>query len=435
MTEIIEVKAREILDSRGNPTVEVDVYLAGGAMGRAAVPSGASTGTREAVELRDKRKKRYMKKGVLQAVKNVNSEIAEAVLGMDARDQVGIDRAMIDLDGTDNKKRLGANAILGVSLAVAKAAADACFLPLYKYIGGANAKELPVPMMNVLNGGEHADNNVDIQEFMIMPIGASSFHQALRMGSETFHALKKVLHKKGMATSVGDEGGFAPNLKSNEEALQVLIQAIETAGYTPSRKGNSGDIAIALDPAASEFFNKDKGVYVLAAEKKPRKDAEKMVEFYSKWVDKYPIISIEDGLDESDWDGWAIMTDALAEKIQIVGDDLFVTNTKILQKGIERDIANSILIKVNQIGSLTETLDAIQMAERAGYTAVVSHRSGETEDTTISDIVVGVNAGQIKSGSASRTDRIAKYNQLLRIEEELGDIAVFKGRKVLYNLG
>lgn len=434
MTDIIDVWGREILDSRGNPTIEVEVVLSCGAVGRASVPSGASTGSREAVELRDKKKKRYGGKGVLTAVNNVNEEIADAILGMDAYDQVAVDRMMIALDGTETKKRLGANAILGVSLAVAKAAADASGMPLYKYIGGVNGKELPVPMMNVLNGGAHADNNVDLQEFMIMPIGAASFSDSLRMGVETFHALKEVLKKKNMSTSVGDEGGFAPNLKSNEEALEVLIEAIKKAGYNPSRAGKIGDIAIAIDAASSEFYDKEKKLYILGAEKKPKKKAVELVEFYAEWVEKYPIISIEDGLDESDWDGWAVLSDILGDKVQLVGDDLFVTNTKILERGIKEGIANSILIKVNQIGTLTETLDAIEMAKRAGYTAVVSHRSGETEDTTIADIVVGTNAGQIKTGSASRTDRIAKYNQLLRIEEDLMGTAVFRGPEVFYNL-
>lgn len=434
MTDIIDVHGREILDSRGNPTVEVEVTLSCGAMGRASVPSGASTGSREAVELRDSKKKRYGGKGVLTAVENVNGEIADALFGMDACDQVSVDQMMIALDGTETKKRLGANAILGASLACARAAAEACATPLYKYIGGANGKELPVPMMNVLNGGAHADNNVDLQEFMIMPLGAKTFSDALRMGVETFHSLKSVLKKRNMSTSVGDEGGFAPNLRSNEEALDALIEAIKGAGYNPGRKGKEGDIAIAIDAAASEFYDKDKKLYVLNAEKKPKKKAAEMVEFYAEWVDKYPIISIEDGLDESDWDGWALLSKTLGSKAQLVGDDLFVTNTKILEKGIKNGIGNSILIKVNQIGTLTETLDAIEMAKRAGYTAVVSHRSGETEDSTIADIVVGTNAGQIKTGSASRTDRIAKYNQLIRIEEELMSSAVFRGAGVFYNL-
>ena len=420
MTEIIGMQAREILDSRGNPTVEVDVVLACGAVGRAAVPSGASTGVREAVELRDGDKKRFGGKGVSKAVANVNKVIAPRLAGMDAMDQPAIDALMCKLDGTATKSKLGANAILGVSLAVAHAAADALEVPLYRYIGGTNAKVLPVPMMNVLNGGAHADNNVDLQEFMIAPHGAKSFAEALRMGAETFHALKKVLGAKGYATSVGDEGGFAPNLKSNEEAVQVVLQGIEKAGYTPGK-----DISIALDPASSEYYKR--GKYVLNAEKKPQKSREEMVDFYVRWVKKYPIISIEDGMAENDWQGWKLLTDAIGDKVQLVGDDLFVTNTKILKKGIDMGVANSILIKVNQIGTLTETLDAIEMAKCAGYTAMVSHRSGETEDTTIADIVVATNTGQIKSGSASRTDRICKYNQLIRIEEELGSAAQFAG--------
>ncbi len=426
MTEIVDIWGREILDSRGNPTVEVEVTLASGASGRAAVPSGASTGTREAVELRDGDKTRYLGKGTLKAVDNVNNDIANEIIGMDALDQIQIDRAMIELDGTDNKAKLGANAILGVSLAVARASADALQIPLYRYIGGTNPKVLPVPMMNVLNGGQHADNNVDVQEFMIMPVGAPSFREALRMGAETFHALKSVLKGKGYVTSVGDEGGFAPNLKSNEEALEVLIAGIEKAGFKPG-----DDIMIALDPAASEFYRD--GKYVLEAEG-AEKTSEEMVDYWEKWVSNYPIISIEDGLAEGDWDGFKLMTEKLGKKIQIVGDDLFVTNTKILAQGIEKGIANAILIKVNQIGTLTETLEAIEMAKTAGYTAVVSHRSGETEDSTIADIVVATNAGQIKTGSASRTDRICKYNQLLRIEEELGDCALYKGKDAFYNL-
>jgi enolase len=422
MTEIAGVWGREILDSRGNPTVEVEVALESGVIGRAAVPSGASTGESEAVELRDGDKKRYLGKGVLKAVNNVNSKIAPCLIGMDATCQAEIDAELIKLDGTENKAKLGANAILGASLAVAKAAADAVGLPLYQYIGGVNAKELPVPMMNVLNGGQHADNNVDLQEFMIVPAGAKSFAEALRMGAETFHALKGVLKKKGYATSVGDEGGFAPNLKSNEEAVQVILEGITAAGYKPGK-----DIFLALDPAASTFF--EKGKYVLAGEKKSVKSIEEMVAFYADWVKKYPIISIEDGMAENDWKGWELMTKELGDKIQLVGDDLFVTNTKLLKKGIDKGVANSILIKLNQIGTLTETLDAIEMAKRAKYTAVVSHRSGETEDATIADVVVAVNAGQIKTGSASRTDRVAKYNQLLRIEEELGAVAVFRGRE------
>ncbi len=427
MTTIMDVFAREILDSRGNPTIEVDVELECGAMGRAAVPSGASTGEHEACELRDGDKKRFLGKGVSKAVENVNDIIAPELLDMDATEQVEIDSIMISLDGTPNKTKLGANAILGVSLAVAKASAIALEQPLYKYIGGVNAKELPVPMMNVINGGSHADNNVDLQEFMIMPAGAGSFKDAYRMAAETFHNLKTVLKKKGYSTAVGDEGGFAPNLSSNEEAIKVIVEAIKLAGYTPGK-----EIYIALDPAASEFYKN--GKYVLAGEGDVRKSSSQMTDYYEKLVDKYPIISIEDGLAEDDWKGWEILTKRLGKKIQIVGDDLFVTNTKRLKMGIEKGIANSILIKLNQIGTLTETLDAIEMAKRAGYTAVVSHRSGETADTTIADVVVGTNAGQIKSGSLCRTDRIAKYNQLLRIEEELGDTAIYKGKGVFYNL-
>ena len=427
MTAIIDVFAREILDSRGNPTIEVDAELECGAMGRAAVPSGASTGEHEACELRDGDKKKFLGKGVSKAVENVNDIIAPELLDMDATEQTEIDSVMIALDGTPNKAKLGANAILGVSLAVAKASAIALEQPLYKYIGGVNAKELPVPMMNVINGGSHADNNVDLQEFMIMPAGADSFKDAYRMAAETFHSLKTVLKKKGYSTAVGDEGGFAPNLSSNEEAIIVIVEAIKLAGYIPGK-----EIYIALDPAASEFYKN--GKYVLAGEGNIIKSASQMTDYYEKLVDKYPIISIEDGLAEDDWKGWEILTKRLGSKIQIVGDDLFVTNTKRLKMGIEKGIANSILIKLNQIGTLTETLDAIEMAKRAGYTAVVSHRSGETADTTIADVVVGTNAGQIKSGSLCRTDRIAKYNQLLRIEEELGDTAIYKGKGVFYNL-
>ena len=427
MTCIIDIVAREILDSRGNPTVEVDVILESGAEGRAAVPSGASTGEHEAVELRDGDKDRYLGKGVLKAVQNVNEIIAPELIGTDAASQLAIDKFLLELDGTENKSKLGANAILGVSLACAKAAAIAVGLPLYNYLGGVNAKVLPVPMMNILNGGSHADNNVDLQEFMVMPVGASSFREALRMGAEIFHNLKKVLHEQGLNTAVGDEGGFAPDLRSNEEAIQAVIKGIERAGYHPGE-----DVFIALDPAASEFY-KD-GKYNLAAEANPLKTSEEMVEFYAKWVDKYPIISIEDGLAEDDWDGWKLLTERLGKKIQIVGDDLFVTNTKRLQKGLEQGVANSILIKVNQIGTLTETLDTIELAKCNNYTAVVSHRSGETEDATIADIVVGLNTGQIKTGSASRSDRLAKYNQLLRIEEELGDDAQYLGKDVFYNL-
>ncbi|MBD3386481.1 phosphopyruvate hydratase [candidate division KSB1 bacterium] len=425
MTTIVDVFGREILDSRGNPTVEVDVVLESGILGRAAVPSGASTGEHEAVELRDGDKERYMGKGVLDAVKNINDVIAEAVIGEDATDQVMIDRIMLELDGTPNKSRLGANAILGVSLAVCKAAAEALGLPLYRYIGGTNAKVLPVPMMNILNGGSHADNNVDLQEFMVMPAGAECFAEALRMGAEVFHNLKSVLKARNYNTSVGDEGGFAPDLKSNEEALQVIMEAIEKAGYKAGK-----EIFIALDPASSEFFDTGKNKYILASENKELTPSQ-MVDYYAKLVKTYPIISIEDGMAEDDWDGWKEMTDKLGNDIQIVGDDLFVTNTERLKRGIDTDVANSILIKLNQIGTLTETLDAIEMAKTAGYTAVVSHRSGETEDNTISDVVVAVNAGQIKTGSACRTDRICKYNQLLRIEEELGEVAGFAGMSVV----
>ncbi len=427
MTIITDIFAREILDSRGNPTIEVEVELQGGATGRAAVPSGASTGAFEAVELRDGDKSRYLGKGVLTAVSNVNEIIAEEIIGMDALDQVAIDERMIELDGTPNKGKLGANAILGVSLAVAHAAAEACGLTLYQYIGGVNAKTLPVPMMNILNGGAHADNNVDLQEFMVMPVGASSFREALRMCAEVFHNLRAVLKSKGYNTSVGDEGGFAPNLTSNEEALQLIVEAISKAGFKPGE-----DIFIALDPAASEFFKED-GKYHLDGEGVVLTPTE-MVGFYENLVNKYPIISIEDGLAEDDWEGWKLATEKLGKKIQLVGDDLFVTNTERLSRGIEKGVANSILIKVNQIGTLTETLDAIAMANRAGYTAVVSHRSGETEDTTIADLVVAVNAGQIKTGAPSRTDRVAKYNQLLRIEEGLGSMAKYLGKKAFFNL-
>lgn len=426
MTTIIDVRAREILDSRGNPTLEAEVELESGFIGRAAVPSGASTGDFEACELRDGDESRYLGKGVLKAVDNVNEKIAEELVDFDALDQTGIDQFLIDLDGTENKSNLGANAILGVSLAVARAAAQACGLPLYRYIGGANAKVLPVPMMNIINGGSHADNNVDFQEFMIMPVGAEDFADALRMGAETFHTLKSVLKKRGYSTAVGDEGGFAPNLKSNEEAIEVILEAIQKAGYKPGE-----DIGIALDPATSEMWLKDKKVYQFFKSDKSEISSEQMVEYWAKWVNQYPILSIEDGLSEHDWDGWDILTKKLGGKIQLVGDDLFVTNTEILARGIQRGIANSILIKVNQIGTLTETLDAIELAKKNGYTAVISHRSGETEDTTIADIAVATNAGQIKTGSASRTDRIAKYNQLLRIEEELGLSASFLGLSAL----
>lgn len=425
MTMIIDVFGREILDSRGNPTVEVDVILEGGAVGSAAVPSGASTGEHEAIELRDGDKTRYSGKGVTKAVENVNEIIAEEIIGEDATEQVIIDKILLELDGTENKSRLGANAILGVSLAVAKAAANALDLPLYQYIGGVHARTLPVPMMNILNGGAHADNNVDLQEFMIMPAGATSFAEALRMGAETFHSLKSVLKAKGYNTAVGDEGGFAPNLNSNEEALQVIMEAIEKAGYQAGKQ-----IFISLDPASSEFFNAETNKYELKSENK-KLTSDQMVKYYANLVEKYPIVSIEDGMAENDWGGWKIMTEQLGHKIQIVGDDLFVTNTKRLKAGIEQGICNSILIKVNQIGTLTETLDAIEMAHRAGYAAVVSHRSGETEDTTIADIAVAANTGQIKTGSASRSDRICKYNQLLRIEENLGEAGVFAGLNVI----
>ncbi|GAE33125.1 phosphopyruvate hydratase [Halalkalibacter akibai] len=427
MTMITDVYAREVLDSRGNPTVEVEVYLESGAMGRALVPSGASTGEYEAVELRDGGE-RYMGKGVLQAVDNVNEVIAPELIGFDALDQLGIDQLMIELDGTENKSKLGANAILGVSMAVAHAAADALGVPLYVYLGGFNAKQLPVPMMNIINGGEHADNNVDIQEFMVMPVGAENFHEALRMGAEIFHNLKSVLKGKGYNTAVGDEGGFAPNLSSNEEALSTIIEAIEKAGYKPGE-----EVMLAMDVAASEIYNKEDKKYHLAGEGKSF-TSEEMVDFYEELVSKYPIISIEDGLDENDWDGFKILTERLGGKVQLVGDDLFVTNTAKLSEGIEKGIGNSILIKVNQIGTLTETFEAIEMAKRAGYTAVISHRSGETEDATIADIAVATNAGQIKTGAPSRSDRVAKYNQLLRIEDELANVATYGGLKAFYNL-
>ena len=427
MSEIVDVRGREILDSRGNPTVEVDIYLACGTMGRAAVPSGASTGEHEAVELRDE-EDRYLGKGVQKAVKNVNTVISENLIGESSYDQTAIDQKMIALDGSDNKKNIGANAILGVSLAVAKAAANSLGLPLYRYVGGTNAKELPLPMMNIINGGSHADNNVDLQEFMIMPVGASNFRQALQIGTEIFHHLKSVLKSKNYNTAVGDEGGFAPDLKSNEEALQVIMEAIEKAKYIPG-----DDVLIALDPASSEFY-KD-GNYILEAEAQSKKSPDEMVQFYADLCQKYPIISIEDGMAEDDWGGWKLLTEAIGNKVQLVGDDLFVTNTERLGLGIERGVGNSILVKVNQIGTLTETLNAIELAKQNNYTAVISHRSGETEDTTISDIAVATNSGQIKTGSLCRTDRTCKYNQLLRIEEELGDFAVFSGRKVFYNLG
>jgi len=428
MPNITSIFAREVLDSRGNPTVEVEVYTESGAFGRAIVPSGASTGEREAIELRDNDKSRYMGKGVLKAVKNVNEIIAPELIGYDVTMQTYLDKLMIELDGTPNKSKLGANAILGVSMACARAAADWVGLPLYLYLGGFNAKQLPTPMMNIINGGSHADNNIDFQEFMIMPVGAKTFRQALQMGAEVFHNLKKVLSAKGFNTSVGDEGGFAPDLQSNEAGLEVIMEAIKKAGYVPGT-----DIALAMDVAASEFYDKDKNKYVLGSENKELTGAQ-MVDFYEKLVNKYPIISIEDGHDQNDWEGWKLMTERLGKKIQIVGDDLFVTNTEIFARGIKNHIANSILIKVNQIGTLTETFNAIEMAKRAGYTAVVSHRSGETEDSTIADIAVATNAGQIKTGSLSRTDRIAKYNQLLRIEEELGEVAEYRGRDSFYNL-
>jgi enolase len=427
MTTIVDILGREILDSRGNPTVEVEVLLESGIIGRAAIPSGASTGEHEAVELRDGDKSRYNGKGVLKAVENINEKIADELIDFDAADQAEIDNMLITLDGTKNKSLLGANAILGVSLACAKAVAETLGLPLYRYVGGTNARTLPVPMMNIINGGKHADNNVDFQEFMIMPYGAPSFSEALRMGVETFHSLKSVLAKKGYNTAVGDEGGFAPNLKSNEEAIEVILEAIGKAGY---KVGN--EIGIALDPAASEFYLKEKNAYHLF-KSAPDKEipVEKMVDFWADWAKKYPIVSLEDGLAEDDWNGWQLLTETLGEKIQLVGDDLFVTNTERLADGIEKGVANSILIKLNQIGTLTETLDAIEMAKKAGYTNVISHRSGETEDTTIADIAVATNAGQIKTGSLSRTDRIAKYNQLLRIEEELDTVAWFPGISAL----
>ena len=426
MSAIVDIIGREILDSRGNPTVECDVLLESGVMGRAAVPSGASTGSREAVELRDDEPGRYLGKGVLKAVENINTEIAEAVMGLDASEQAFLDRTLIDLDGTDNKSRLGANATLAVSMAVARAAAEEAGLPLYRYFGGSGAMQLPVPMMNIVNGGSHANNNLDIQEFMIVPVSMTSFREAVRCGAEVFHALKKIIHDQGMSTSVGDEGGFAPNFKSNEECLNTILQAIEKAGYKPGE-----DVLLALDCAASEFY-KD-GKYDLSGEGLQLTSVE-FANYLANLVDKYPIVSIEDGMHEGDWEGWAILTEKLGKKIQLVGDDLFVTNTKILKEGIEKNIANSILIKVNQIGTLTETFAAIEMAKRAGYTAVISHRSGETEDSTIADIAVGTNAGQIKTGSLSRSDRIAKYNQLIRIEEDLGDIATYPGKSTFYNL-
>ncbi|MEW6562092.1 MAG: phosphopyruvate hydratase [Pseudomonadota bacterium] len=426
MSAIVDVVAREILDSRGNPTVEADVLLESGVMGRAAVPSGASTGEKEAIELRDGDKSRYLGKGVLQAVEYVNTEIAEAIIGLDASEQAFIDQTMIDLDGTENKSRLGANAILAVSMAVARAAAEEAGLPLYRYLGGAARMEMPVPMMNIINGGAHANNNIDMQEFMIIPVGASSFREALRCGAEVFHALKKLIDEKGMPTTVGDEGGFAPNLPSNESALQLIVEGIEAAGYVPG-----ADVAIGVDCASSEFY-KD-GLYHLDSEGLKLTSAQ-FVDYLANWVDKYPLISIEDGMSEHDWDGWKLLTDRLGDSVQLVGDDVFVTNTKILREGIKQGLANSILIKINQIGTLTETFAAIEMAKRAGYTAVISHRSGETEDTTIADIAVATNSLQIKTGSMSRSDRMAKYNQLLRIEEDLGDSASYPGREAYYQL-
>ncbi|RJX40299.1 phosphopyruvate hydratase [Paenibacillus pinisoli] len=426
MSIIVDVYAREVLDSRGNPTVEVEVALESGGKGRAIVPSGASTGAYEAVELRDGDKSRYLGKGVVKAVENVNTIIAPEIIGLDALDQVAIDRKMIQLDGTPNKAKLGANAILAVSMAVARAAADALDVPLYTYLGGFNAKTLPVPMMNIINGGEHADNNIDVQEFMVLPVGASDFKEALRIGAEIFHNLKAVLHDKGLNTAVGDEGGFAPNLGSNEEAITTIISAIERAGYKPGV-----DVFLGMDVASTEFF-KD-GKYVLAGEGKSFTPAE-FVDLLASWVEKYPIVSIEDGCSEDDWDGWKLLTEKLGNKVQLVGDDLFVTNTERLSDGIEKGVGNSILVKVNQIGTLTETFDAIEMAKRAGYTAVISHRSGESEDSTIADIAVATNAGQIKTGAPSRTDRVAKYNQLLRIEDQLGSTAQYGGKAAFYNL-
>ncbi len=427
MSAIIDVIGREILDSRGNPTVEAEVVLESGVTGRAAVPSGASTGVREAIELRDKDLKRYGGKGVLKAVEHVNTELADAVIGLEATDQAFIDRKMIELDGTDNKSRLGANAILAVSMAVARAAAEETGMPLYRYFGGMGAVELPVPMMNVINGGAHANNNLDLQEFMIIPLGAPSFKEALRYGAETFHALKKIINSKGMSTAVGDEGGFAPKCESHEEAIELIMEAIKAAGLEPGR-----DVCIGLDCASSEFY--EDGKYTLAKSSGKSMTAEEWAQVLKGWVEKYPIISIEDGMAEGDWEGWKHLTDLLGGKIQLVGDDLFVTNPKILKEGIEKGVANSILIKVNQIGTLSETFEAIDMAKKAGYTAVVSHRSGETEDSTIADIAVGLNAGQIKTGSMSRSDRMAKYNQLLRIEEDLGSVAVYPGRAAFYSI-
>lgn len=430
MSFIESVTAIEVLDSRGNPTVEVEVTTEDGSFGRALVPSGASTGAYEAVELRDGDKTRYLGKGVLKAVENVNEVIAPEIIGLDVRDQIGIDKLMIELDGTPNKGKLGANAILGVSMAIAHAAADYSGLPLYRYLGGFNAKDLPTPMMNIINGGEHADNNIDFQEFMIMPVGAPTFKEAMRMGAEVFHSLKSVLHGMGLNTAVGDEGGFAPNLPSNEAAITVILEAIEKAGYKAGT-----DIMLAMDVASTEFYNKETKLYVLAGEGGKELTSTGLVDFYAELCEKYPIISIEDGLDEDDWDGWKYATEKLGDKVQLVGDDFFVTNTERLAQGIEKGLGNSILIKVNQIGTLTETFEAIEMAQKAGYTAVISHRSGETEDATIADIAVATNAGQIKTGSLARTDRIAKYNQLFRIEAQLGELANYNGKKSFYNLG
>ena len=427
MSAIVDIVGREILDSRGNPTVECDVLLESGTMGRAAVPSGASTGSREAIELRDGDKGRYLGKGVLRAVEHINTEMSEAVLGLDASEQAFLDKTLIDLDGTENKGRLGANATLAVSMAVARAAAEESGLPLYRYFGGMGGLQLPVPMMNVVNGGAHANNSLDLQELMIIPVGAPSLREAIRWGAETFHALKKILHDQGISTAVGDEGGFAPNVENHEAAIKMILEAIDKAGYTPGEQ-----IALGLDCAASEFYHD--GQYVLHGEGGIKLSAEAWTDMLTTWVDKYPIISIEDGMHEGDWAGWAHLTQRLGQKVQLVGDDLFVTNTKILKEGIDKGIANSILIKINQIGTLTETFQAIEMAKRAGYTAVISHRSGETEDSTIADIAVGTNAGQIKTGSLSRSDRMAKYNQLLRIEEDLGDVALYPGRTAFYNL-
>jgi len=428
MSAIVDIIGREVLDSRGNPTVECDVLLESGVMGRAAVPSGASTGSREAIELRDGDKSRYLGKGVLKAVEHINTEISEAIMGLDASEQAFLDRTLIDLDGTENKSRLGANAMLAVSMAVAKAAAEEAGLPLYRYFGGSGAMQMPVPMMNIVNGGAHANNSLDIQEFMIMPVSATSFREALRCGAEVFHALKKILADKGMSTAVGDEGGFAPNFSSNEECLNTIVQAVEKAGY---RMGE--DVLLALDCAASEFYHEAEDVYQLEGEGL-KLTSTQFADYLANLCDKFPIVSIEDGMAEGDWDGWKTLTDKLGKRVQLVGDDLFVTNTKILKEGIEKGIGNSILIKINQIGTLTETFAAIEMAKRAGYTAVISHRSGETEDSTIADIAVGTNAGQIKTGSLSRSDRMAKYNQLLRIEEDLGDIATYPGKSAFYNL-